>query len=211
MLNKQGRARPEIADLYRDRYPEPLQDLKVVSQIPDIPFIDRVIQWVDCHGGASKPEENVEEAHFICEFLRRAHLTGRLDLKLVSVLTPYNAQKGLIYTQCERSTLLPRDVCTVDEFQGKQNLVILISLVSRTPSLFMRNPHRITVLVSRARSRLVIFGNLPGFREAPEWNPIIDAISKSNRLNKFCFDGKCYTKADELKRDNNALAASAPH
>jgi intron-binding protein aquarius len=205
MLNKQGRARPEIAELYRDRYPEQLRDLKVVSQIPDIPFIDRVIQWVDCHGRGVRPETNDEEAGFVYEFLRRAKLTGRLDLKLVSVITPYNAQKRLICELCQKDDLLPRDVCTIDEFQGKQNLVILISLVSRTPSLFMRDQRRITVLVSRARSRLVIFGNLPGFREVPEWKAVIDAISKSNKLNKFCFDRKCYSRVSDMVRDNDEL------
>jgi intron-binding protein aquarius len=210
MLNKQGRAKPEIAELYRDRYPEQLRDLKVVSQIADIPFIDRVVQWVDCRGSGARPETNDEEACFVYEFLRRAQLTGRLDLKLVSVLTPYNAQKRLISELCQKDDLLPREVCTIDEFQGKQNLVILISLVSRMPSLFMRDQHRLTVLVSRARSRLVIFGNLPGFRDVPEWKAVIDAISKSNRLNKFCFDRKCYFRASDMARDNDALAASGP-
>jgi DNA polymerase III delta prime subunit len=205
-LNKQGRSISPIADLYRRRYADPLSDLKV--KIPDIPFIDRSVQWVDVQA-QPRGETNEDEAEFVREMLRRAKLTGRMNLRDVSVLTPYNAQKALLIESLRRDELLPRDVCTVDEFQGKQNLVIVISLVAYTPSLFMRDERRITVLVSRARSRLIIFGNRAGFGEVPEWRPIIECIEKANRLAKLCLDRKCYSRAADMLKDNDALAQNS--
>lgn len=45
----------------------------------------------------------------------------------ISILTTYNGQKSLIMdvlnARCAKSPIfgLPRDVCTVDQFQGRQN------------------------------------------------------------------------------------------
>jgi superfamily I DNA and/or RNA helicase len=206
LLNKQGRARREIADLYRNRYPERIEDLKSVSKLPEIPMIDRPVQWVDvvCNE-ESRPMTNPVEAEFVVEFLRRAQLTQKLNLSAISVITPYAAQKNFLSEVIERAHVMPRDVCTVDEFQGLQNLVILVSLVSRSPSLWLRDHRRITVLVSRARCALIIFGNKAGFMAVPEWKPVIDAIHLSNENRGLLYDKKRFSRITDFRRENDAL------
>jgi superfamily I DNA and/or RNA helicase len=148
---------------------------------------------------------NHAEGEFVVEFLRRAKLTNRMDLNDVSVLTPYAAQKGYLLDVIRAKNVMPRDVCTVDEFQGLQNLVIVVSLVSKSPSLWLRDQRRITVLVSRARCSLIIFGNLQGFMGTPEWRPIVAAIHASNENKALIYDRKRFPKPADLKRENDAL------
>jgi superfamily I DNA and/or RNA helicase len=181
-----------------------LTDLDAVTAIPDVPFIDRVVQWVDVQA-QTRGETNEAEAEFIKEVLRRAKLTGKMDLKIVSIITPYNAQKAMITESLKKESIEPRDICTIDEFQGQQNLVIILSLVAQAPTMFLRDERRITVMMSRTRARLIVFGNHAGFAAVPEWQSVVQAIENANRLTTLCIDRTMDRCAADMSRDNDAL------
>ena len=211
LLNMQGRARKEIADLYRDRYPKPLEDLEGVSDMAD-PFLgDYPVQWVDVPG-TDNPEESPAEADYIIEVLKLADLQNKWSTRNssdekkmdgVSIITPYKRQKELLERQIQKAGLEPRDICTVDEFQGLQNDIIIVSMASPRPSEWLSDEHRITVLVSRARKGLLFFGKMEGFKKVSEWKPIMDAIQKAspNGLDGHLhIDGRDFASYEDLKK-----------
>lgn len=50
-------------------------------------------------------------------------------------------------------------LCTVDKFQGDEADVVLLSFVKTTPKAFYHNPNRLNVALTRARYKLLLFGN----------------------------------------------------
>jgi intron-binding protein aquarius len=136
-LDRQGRARPSIADLYRWRY-EKLGDLPNVTKEKeylranagfryDYQFID----VPDYKGrGEMQPSphfiQNLGEAEYAVAIYQYMRLLGYPSSK-ISILTPYAGQRALIRDvlnhRCAKNRLfgLPRIVTTVDKYQGEQN------------------------------------------------------------------------------------------
>ena len=53
------------------------------------------------------------------------------------------------------------DIDTVDRFQGGEKEIILVSFVaSGRESLFLADARRLNVTLTRAKSKLIVFGNL---------------------------------------------------
>jgi len=83
----------------------------------------------------------------------------------ISILTTYNGQKELISDilkhRCGPGTPLagvyPKAVSTVDQYQGQQNDIILLSLVRTKTVGHLRDIRRLVVSVSRSRLGLYVF------------------------------------------------------
>ena len=92
----------------------------------------------------------------------------------VSIITTYNGQKSLIRdvveARCANNPLFgrPRDVSTVDKFQGQQNDYILLSLVKTKSVGHIRDIRRLVVAMSRARLGLYVFGRKELFQNCYE-------------------------------------------
>jgi intron-binding protein aquarius len=108
--------------------------------------------------------QNLGEAEYTVALFQYMVLIGYPPDK-ISILATYNGQKELIsdiVTQrCGQGTPLggvrPKTISTVDQYQGQQNDIILLSLV-RTKSVgHLRDIRRLVVSVSRARLGLYIF------------------------------------------------------
>lgn len=136
-LDRQGRAKPSIAELYKWRY-QRLDNLPLVSAEPeylranagfryDYQFVD----VGDYKGvGESQPSphffQNLGEAEYAVAIYQYMRLLGYPPSK-ISLLTTYAGQKALIRDvlnhRCAKNRLfgLPRIVTTVDKYQGEQN------------------------------------------------------------------------------------------
>ncbi|KND86470.1 NFX1-type zinc finger-containing protein 1 [Tolypocladium ophioglossoides CBS 100239] len=83
----------------------------------------------------------------------------------------------------KRSTLLKSvRVATVDNFQGEEAKVIVISLVRSNPQNkcgFLSNSNRINVLLSRAQHGMYIIGNADTYNNVSMWADVIDMLQKS--------------------------------
>lgn len=108
--------------------------------------------------------QNLGEAEYIVALFQYMVLIGYSPDK-ISILTTYNGQKELISDiisqRCGAESPLrgvgPRAISTVDQYQGQQNDIILLSLV-RTKSVgHLRDIRRLVVAVSRARLGLYVF------------------------------------------------------
>ncbi|EED91792.1 hypothetical protein THAPSDRAFT_262371, partial [Thalassiosira pseudonana CCMP1335] len=168
-LNKQGRARPEIAKLYSWRYDD-LGDLEHVSSRKEFQRANaglaqtfQLINVEDFEGrGESTPTayfyQNVGEAEYAVALFQYMVLIGYPPEK-ISILTTYNGQKDLLLDilaqRCGAGTPLagvtPGAVSTVDQYQGQQNDFIILSLVRTKAVGHVRDIRRLVVAVSRAR------------------------------------------------------------
>lgn len=93
----------------------------------------------------------------------------------VAVISFYKAQIGLLRDRLRRENLPPewfdpwRDVNTVDQFQGSERDVVIVSLVrtdARLTGEFVRDFRRINVAFSRARRLLIVLASEQTFGEA---------------------------------------------
>ncbi|PLB42026.1 putative NF-X1 finger and helicase domain protein [Aspergillus candidus] len=85
-----------------------------------------------------------------------------------------------------RSTVLQAlRVATIDNFQGEEAKVVVISLVrsnNQNQCGFLRTPNRINVLLSRARHGMYIIGNSETSRGVEMWAQVLDILDKAGNL-----------------------------
>jgi helicase MOV-10 len=109
------------------------------------------------------------EASKVVEVINKLRASGDLDKADIGVITPYRQQVLKIKKVLENWELSDVKVGSVEQFQGQEREVIIVSTVrstikhndfDRTYRLgFLSNPNRFNVAITRARSLLIIVGN----------------------------------------------------
>ncbi|KAK0755515.1 hypothetical protein N5P37_011917, partial [Trichoderma harzianum] len=88
--------------------------------------------------------------------------------------------------QSSKTTLLKSvRAATVDNFQGEEAKVIIISLVRSNLQRkcgFLSTSNRINVLLSRAKHGMYIIGNSDTYYNVPMWQEVIDMLTTNGRL-----------------------------
>ncbi|EFY85817.1 NF-X1 finger and helicase domain protein, putative [Metarhizium acridum CQMa 102] len=100
-----------------------------------------------------------------------------VDTDLSSKPGPPNASKS--------SLLKTIRIATVDNFQGEEAEIIVVSLVrSNTQNRcgFLSTPNRINVLLSRAKHGMYIIGNSNTYRSVPMWNDVINIMDAQGNI-----------------------------
>ena len=129
--------------------------------VPEEPMV-----LVDVPGG-SDDRLNEREARLVAEAAAALRRAG-LDASRMGVVTPYRAQVALIRrTFAADETLREVPVDTVERFQGDERDAILVSLVGGRPTGHLAHPNRINVTLTRARSKLIVFGDAEGLSRDP--------------------------------------------
>ncbi|KAJ3213844.1 hypothetical protein HDU67_002387 [Dinochytrium kinnereticum] len=191
-LDRQGRARESICDLYRWRY-EGLKDLVggddegvFKAANPGFAFEYQMINVENFNGkGETEPVpyfyQNLGEAEYVVATYQYMRLLGYPAHK-ISILTTYNGQKALIEDvldrRCKRNPMfgLPARVSTVDKYQGQQNDYILLSLVRTKTVGHIRDVRRLVVALSRARLGLYVFCRRRLFENCFELTPAVSQL-----------------------------------
>lgn len=189
-LKRQYRMAPKIGGLVaKTFYPD--QELKTERGDPPLYYallpkpLDDELVWIDTgHSRSTRRETEVgnsyinrREASVVMsclkaiahsqEFLKAARADLKEDEPLVGVVCMYGPQVALIEEMFVTSDL-PADfrplvkIGTVDSYQGKENRIVIVSLVRSNPEYdmgFVRTANRINVALSRAMERLVIVGS----------------------------------------------------
>ncbi|KAI9839701.1 MAG: hypothetical protein M1838_004306, partial [Thelocarpon superellum] len=192
-LDRQGRARPTLADLYRWRYPG-LGDLPIVTAATEFLTANagfryeyQFINVPDYKGvGEAEPTphflQNLGEAEYCVAIYQYMRLLGYPAAR-ISILTTYAGQRALIRDvlqhRCARNPLfgLPKVVTTVDHYQGEQNDYVLVSLVRTKRVGYLRDIRRLTVALSRARLGLYVLGRRAVFEACYELKQAFDQLS----------------------------------
>jgi serine/threonine protein kinase len=215
-LKKQYRMLPPIGRLVSEAFypiglehgrPEPLIPSSLLSDA-----LDKPITWVDTSGlNASGRQsyakkggttlKNEAEANAIVELVSELEAQDDLSKWLsehtevfpepIGIICMYRGQKDLITQKLAMAGVGAEfkdyvKVDTVDSYQGKQNLIIILSLVRNNEDGpdgcikegFMARENRVNVAISRAMDRLVIVGSSERW---PEEGPVsrVSLIARS--------------------------------
>ncbi|KAK1931715.1 RNA helicase aquarius [Phytophthora citrophthora] len=196
VLDRQGRSRSELADIYRWRYDQivesgdktALGDLARIEseseyQTGNAGFA-HVAQFVDLpssmeHQPRPFAYENEEEARFIVGMVRYMLAVG-YHPEQVTILTTYNAQRELLRRLLRTEAPEGAKKCTVstvDHFQGQQNDFILLSTVrSGSRAGHLQDARRATTAFSRARLGLYVVGCRSTLDHARELQPFVSKL-----------------------------------
>lgn len=195
---------------------------KYFSQLPE-PFNHEVV-WVDTSSAgkhsyhekiSNKSCVNQYEARTVVDVLRNILLdesfTNDLieDLKQgeipIGIIAMYSAQVTRINNAIARAEWLGPlrsliKVDTVDSYQGKENRIIILSLVRNNEKYqqgFLSSPNRLNVAMSRAMDRLIIIGAMQMWKNKNVDSPL-------NKFVNFFEESRCkqrvgYVPAENLK------------
>jgi hypothetical protein len=156
----------------------------------------------EAHGTSRKNAVEADVCAEIVAGLFRQNQGPALD---VAVISFYKAQVSMLRERLSRERLdhhydfdVMRDINTVDQFQGSERDVIIVSLVRTGPRLtgeFVRDFRRINVAFSRARKLLIVLASRETFAVAPVTAPTAAGASEEQRV---------YAAIHELARETGA-------
>jgi superfamily I DNA and/or RNA helicase len=210
-LSCQHRMKPEISILMKLFYNTEIRDHESCSNRPNIRGIKQNISFIshnnfeeNCDEGKSKI--NKFEANYLIS-LAKYLIKQDYKPKQITILTTYLGQMFLIRNQSKKENLEDVIISTVDNYQGEENDIVLLSLVRSNEEGrigFLGIENRICVAFSRARNGFYCIGNFNIFnRVKNKWKAIIETMNKRNCLNAglslYCVNHK-----------NNQLIAENP-
>lgn len=151
--------------------------------------------------GFDKQEEdspswyNLEEANEVMDYLTKLHAAGITSDEIV-VITPYRKQVEKLRSKISaKQDFAGCRVATIDEFQGEEAKVIILSTV-RADTEYLRhdrrfnlgfifNDKRINVAISRAKSLLIVIGDTSVLASDPTWKDFMDYCQSLGTLKSF--------------------------
>nr|XP_026689972.1 NFX1-type zinc finger-containing protein 1-like isoform X1 [Ciona intestinalis] len=191
-LTCQHRMKPRIADLIRPHIYKTLTDHEVVKKYEDIPGVEKSLYFIS-HGKMedkvtdSKSKKNQHEAEFMVA-LCKYFLLHEFKPEQITILTTYTGQllelKNIIRSSANE--LKGVYVTAVDNFQGEENDIILLSLVRSNEQKsigFLKIHNRVCVALSRAKRGLFCIGNLQLLRsESKIWESIVSDLERDQLI-----------------------------
>ncbi|XP_036198908.1 helicase MOV-10 isoform X2 [Myotis myotis] len=218
-LLRNYRSHPTILDIPNQLYYE--RELQPCANLVDrerfcqweglprkgFPIIFHGVMGKDEREGNSPSFFNPEEAATVTSYLKQLLISsskkgkGRLSPRNVGVISPYRKQVEKIRNCITRldkqlrglDDIKDLKVGSVEEFQGQERSVIIISTVRSSQSFvqldldfnlgFLKNPKRFNVAVTRAKALLIVVGNPLLLGHDSDWKAFLD----------FCRDHGGYT------------------
>ena len=189
-LSIQHRMRPEIASLTKRIYDHEIADHKTVCEFKDISGLTHNLFFIDhCENeeriDGLQSYSNPHEADFLvalCNYLLLQGYSG----SQITVLTMYIGQLLLLQEKMPRKEFEGVRVCAVDNFQGEESDIILLSLVRSNSDQrigFLSESNRICVALSRARQGLYCIGNFKQLKgKCKLWQEICDDLETKNAI-----------------------------
>ena len=206
----QHRMRPEIAALTKRIYEHEIVDHKSVCSFDDICGLRHNLFFIDhCQPDRPVPGlqsfSNLHEVDFLvalCRYLLQQGYKG----EQITILTMYTGQLLELKNRLPRRKFEGVKVCVVDNFQGEENDIILLSLVRSNYTIgFLKDSNRICVALSRARQGLYCIGNFTLLRsQCPLWKKICDDLETKNAIGQtLTLVCKRHNNVNEAKDGND--------
>ncbi|GJQ87580.1 hypothetical protein Trydic_g17422 [Trypoxylus dichotomus] len=161
------------------------------------PIIFHSVQGADQREANSPSYFNVQEIEVVMNYLNDLighRLKGRkITQEDIGVIAPYRKQVQKIRKACEKKNWTGITIGSVEQFQGQERLIIIISTVRSQPKLlkfdnkfhlgFLNNPKRFNVSITRAKALVIVVGNPNLLQYEAYWKKFIH----------FCEQNKCMT------------------
>lgn len=199
----------------------------------DFPIIFHGVMGKDEREGNSPSFFNPEEAATVTSYLKLLLTSSvkkgkaRLSPRNVGVISPYRKQVEKIrhcITKLDKELRGLNDikdlkVGSVEEFQGQERSVILISTVRSSQSFvqldldfnlgFLKNPKRFNVAVTRAKALLIVVGNPLLLGHDPDWKAFLEFCKENGGYTGCPFPAKLDPQQGQnLLQDMSKLSSS---
>ena len=208
-LSTQHRMRPEIAALTKRIYEHEIVDHESVCAFEDISGLKHNMFFIDHHQpevvvGGMQSYSNPHEASFLVALCRYLLLQGYKREK-ITILTMYTGQLFELKNRMPRSEFEGIKVCVVDNFQGEENDIILLSLVRSSKIGFLKESNRICVALSRARQGFYCIGNFTLLKsQCMLWKEICDDLQTKNSIGQgLTLVCKRHNNANEVRNSSD--------
>ncbi|KAJ6351264.1 hypothetical protein OIU78_007227 [Salix suchowensis] len=141
------------------------------------------IQGCDEREGNNPSWFNRIEASKVVEIIKKLTTRGNLSDSDIGVITPYRQQVLKLKNTLENMDMPDIKVGSVEQFQGQEKKVIIVSTVRSTIKHndfdrvhclgFLSNPRRFNVAITRAISLLIVTGNPHIISKDEYWNKLL--------------------------------------
>ena len=132
-----------------------------------------------------KSRSNLHEAKFLSALCRYFILQG-YKREQITILTAYTGQLIQLKREMPKDFFQGVRVCAVDNFQGEENDIILLSLVRSNEEGkigFLQIENRVCVALSRAKKGFYCIGNMSLLKERSAlWEKIISDMRKQGKI-----------------------------
>ncbi|KAG8185044.1 hypothetical protein JTE90_017065 [Oedothorax gibbosus] len=189
-LSIQHRMRPEIASLISPHIYENLENHNSVAKFENIKGVFKNVFFVthtysELQESDSKSKVNQHEAKFIIN-LCKYFINQGYSSSQITVLTTYSGQLFEMKRLKNQSILNDVKFTVVDNYQGEENDIILISFVRSNEDGvvgFLKIANRVCVALSRAKKGLFCIGNFKLLAEKSElWQAIVEQLEKDKSI-----------------------------
>ncbi|CAM1296818.1 ZNFX1 (predicted) [Pycnogonum litorale] len=219
-LTTQHRMRPEIARLICPHVYNNVLNHRSVCEYPNVAGITSNVYFLDHRHLETDFREvsksNEHEANMVCE-LARYFVLQNYSPDRISILTTYSGQLFLIKNKVRntiRYHLLDKiTVTTVDNYQGEENDIILLSLVRSNEEKkigFLKTDNRVCVALSRAKHGFYCIGNMSILAQnSILWSQINATLTQHNQIG-YALRLECQNHPGtftEVSKPENFLAA----
>ncbi len=189
-LRWQHRMRPEISVLMKEHFYHGLEDHKSVTDYSSIKGLTKNVLFLNHEQNEARQHDsmsksNRHEAEFLvglCYYL----IQQGYQPSQVTILTTYMGQLSIFKQLMPRAKFSGVRVKVVDNFQGEESDIILLSLVrsNEEESIgFLKDDNRICVALSRARMGFYCIGNIRLLaKKSSLWKKIMTTLTRKNQM-----------------------------
>ncbi|KAJ1021034.1 hypothetical protein NDA13_005662 [Ustilago tritici] len=196
-LEIQRRMHPFISTLIRSTLYPDLQDDPAVAKYPKVSGMRRRLFWLDHREAEDSGKDRSDSTSHTNRFAEVIINDRDIDeMALNSDDEDDDEAQGASSRVTKarqpprlgvhKSTLLQAlRLATVDNFQGEEAKVVIISLVRSNEQRkfgFLRTSNRINVLLSRAQHGMYIIGNSETYAHIPMWGDVLEMLNKDGNL-----------------------------
>ncbi|KAL3693543.1 hypothetical protein R1sor_007194 [Riccia sorocarpa] len=128
---------------------------------------------------------NSGEAKLLLRVVQVIH-DGGVTLEGIGVISPYNAQVDYLQRLAATAGIADLEINTIDKFQGRDKDCVLISFVrsngQQQAGSLLADWHRINVAITRAKTKLILFGSRTTLSSAPILKLLIQKVDELGGL-----------------------------
>mmetsp|Transcript_2545 Transcript_2545/g.4761 ORF Transcript_2545/g.4761 Transcript_2545/m.4761 type:complete len:1100 (-) Transcript_2545:102-3401(-) len=184
----------------------------------NFPIIFHGIEGADTREGNSPSWFNPDEASLVKHYVNllvNETRTNKCEPCDIGVVTPYHKQVQKVRTLLKASHFEDVKVGSVEEFQGSERRVIIVSTVRSSTDYiesdnrhklgFLSNPKRFNVAITRAQALLIVIGNPALLQHDKYWDSFIQFCRKHRGYVGCHYEPGLPTLLHETDADNDDL------
>ncbi|CAH0546603.1 unnamed protein product [Brassicogethes aeneus] len=185
----------------------------------DFPLLFHDVEGEDKKDKDSPSYYNIQEVEVVMDYLSKIlnQMIGGVKIKQehLGIISPYRKQVLKLKQACNRKSWSNILIGSVEQFQGKEKMIIIISTVRSKSSKnlqnfdqkfhlgFLRNPKRFNVAITRAKALLVVVGNSRVLEQDVNWKKLLDHCMKNKSVIGHIKPSAAYTlNPDDIYRLN---------